>query len=87
MISNDISGIYHGAGDERISRYDFARKIARVFDLDETAIKPIKTEQLSQKAMRPVDSSLDTSKIKRLGIKLSNVNDALKKLKGQMVIG
>lgn len=86
LIDKDVSGIYHAAGDERISRYDFAKRIAKVFNFDERAIIPIKTGQLNQKALRPRNSSLDTSKIKRLGIKLSNVSDALKKLKRQMVI-
>jgi dTDP-4-dehydrorhamnose reductase len=86
LIDVDANGVYHAASDERISRYDFAKKIARVFNLDESAIIPIKTEQLNQKAIRPMDSSLDTSKIKRLGIKFSNVSDALKKLKKQMEV-
>lgn len=86
LINKDVNGLYHVAGDERISRHDFAKKIAKIFGFNEEAIEPIKTEQLNQKAMRPKDSSLDTSKIKKLGIKLSNVNDALKKLKKQMEV-
>lgn len=86
LIDIDTNGVYHAAGDERISRYDFSKKIAKVFHFDGNLVEPIKTEQLNQKAMRPIDSSLDTSKIKRLGIKFSNVSDALKKLKKQMEV-
>lgn len=84
LIEKDVTGVYHAAGDDRISRYDFAIKIAEAFDFDKRLIVPIKTVQLNQKALRPRDSSLDTSKIKSLGITFSNINDALKKLKRQM---
>ena len=35
-----------------------------------------------EKALRPADSSLNIAKVKRLGIVFSNVDGALKKLKG-----
>lgn len=84
LIKIDATGLYHTAGDERISRFDFGRKIAETFGFDNSLIKPIKTAQLNQKARRPVDASLDISKVKKLGIKFSNVENALKKLKEQM---
>lgn len=84
LIDKDVKGVYHVVGDERISRYDFAKKIAKAFNFDEGMVEPIKSEQLDQKAPRPRDSSLDISKIKRLGIKISNVSGALKRLKEQM---
>jgi dTDP-4-dehydrorhamnose reductase len=84
LIEISARGIYHTAGDERINRFDFSQKIAKIFGLDNSLIKPIKTKQLKQKAIRPLDASLDTSKIKSLGIKFSNVENALKKLKLQI---
>lgn len=84
LIEKGAVGLYHAAGEDRISRYDFAIKIAEAFNFDKKLIVPVKTAELNQKALRPQDSSLDTSKIKRLGIKLSNVNDGLEKLKEQM---
>ncbi|MFH1862817.1 MAG: dTDP-4-dehydrorhamnose reductase, partial [bacterium] len=50
-------GIYHIAGRESLSRFEFARKIAQQFEEDPERIKPIKTLYLQQKAPRPQDST------------------------------
>jgi len=60
-----LSGVYHLAGATRISRYDFAREVARVFDLDSDLIIPSRMADLKWDAKRPKDSSLDTSKAAR----------------------
>ncbi|MBU2444632.1 MAG: SDR family oxidoreductase [Bacteroidetes bacterium] len=52
------TGIYNIGGIELISRYDFAVKIAEVFDLDKILINPILTSQLKQKAKRPLNGGL-----------------------------
>jgi dTDP-4-dehydrorhamnose reductase len=57
-----LDGIYHLAGATRISRYDFACQLAEVFGLDKSLIIPSKMADMSWKALRPKDSSLDTSK-------------------------
>ena len=65
-ILSNISGLFHYAGEEVISRYDFAIKVAKVHDFNPDRIIPIKTSDLDQKAKRPLHSALDTSKIKKL---------------------
>ena len=57
-----LAGVYHLAGATRISRYDYALKLAREFDLDASLILPSRMEDLMWAAKRPIDSSLDTSK-------------------------
>lgn len=42
LIEMDYRGIIHIAGSERMSRYDFALKMAEAFGKDKTLIKPIK---------------------------------------------
>jgi dTDP-4-dehydrorhamnose reductase len=79
LIKNDASGIYHTAGGERISRFDFAKKIARFYGLDERLIEPVTSDSLKQKAKRPMDSSLDVSKIDRYH-KMLNIMDGLRKM-------
>ncbi len=59
-------GIYHLAGATRISRYDFACKLADVFELERSMIIPAKMAELRWKAKRPMDSSMDVSKAARL---------------------
>ncbi len=58
-------GTLHVAG-ERMSRYDFAVKIARILNLPVENIEKARLSEFKWKAKRPRDSSLDTSKARRL---------------------
>jgi dTDP-4-dehydrorhamnose reductase len=78
-------GVFHVAGSEIVDRFTFAEKIAHVFDLDASLINPVSTKDLSQAAPRPMVSGLIVAKaVKELGLKLSNVEEGLFKLKMQM---
>jgi dTDP-4-dehydrorhamnose reductase len=85
VVERDLQGLYHVSGSERVSRYEFARRIAMAFDLDSGLIKPIKMNQLATwVAKRPRDSSLDTGKIqKRLRAKPLNIAEGLLKMKAE----
>ena len=65
-ILSNITGLFHYAGEEIISRYDFAVKIAKVHGFNTDRITPIKTSNLNQQAKRPLYSALDNSKIKKI---------------------
>jgi dTDP-4-dehydrorhamnose reductase len=65
IIEKDYTGVIHIAG-ERISRYDFAKAIARRFGFDENLIEPITMKDIQFKAKRPRDSSLDTSRARSI---------------------
>ena len=80
LIKKDAQGIFHTAGGERISRYEFALKVANVFGFDADLIKPVSMNALNWIARRPRDSSLDTSKITRFN-KPYKIGYALRKLK------
>jgi len=81
VAEKDIQGLYHVAGSERISRYDFALKIADRFDLDKSLITPILSKELNQKAERPKDSSLCVEKIKnKVDTKLLNIEEGLERM-------
>lgn len=84
--ARDLQGIFHTSGRERISRYEFARKIAQFFDLNSSLIKPIKMNELrAWIAKRPKDSSLNTKKIQeQLKTKPLDINEGLSKLKEEM---
>jgi dTDP-4-dehydrorhamnose reductase len=60
-----INGIYHLAGAERASRYDFALKLADALNLDKNLIKKANMSEMKWVAKRPKDSSLDVSKAKK----------------------
>ena len=80
LIERDETGIFHISGSERINRYDFAIKIAEIFNLNKDLIKPITSDQLNWIANRPMDSSLDVSKISRIKKPL-NIEEALTKMR------
>ena len=85
IFERDKTGIYHTVGDERINRFDFARNIAEVFDLDSSLINPTKSTNFVQKAKRPKDSSLNVEKVQRdLGIKMLNTTEGLNYMKKVM---
>ena len=65
MIRN-LEGLFHFAGDDVLSRYDFALEIAKAYNLDINKINRVKTEDLKQIAKRPLNTTLETEKIKKL---------------------
>ena len=78
----DYQGLLHIGSNDVISRYEFAVLIAKVFNFDKKLITKIKTSDLNQDAIRPMNSSLNNSKIKDvLDLKLSNTNFYLNKIK------
>lgn len=78
----DYQGLLHIGSNDVISRFEFAVLIAKVFNFDEKLITKIKTSDLNQDATRPMNSSLNNSKIKDvLDLKLSNTNFYLNKIK------
>lgn len=58
-------GVLHIAG-ERMSRYEFALRVAEVLDLPKDLVVKAEMKDLRWRARRPKDSSLDTSKARRL---------------------
>ena len=82
-VQKDLQGLYHVSGSKRISRYEFAKQIAKAFNLDQNLIKPIKMSQLTAwVAKRPRDSSLNTDKIRsQLEAKPLNITEGLDRMK------
>ena len=66
IIERKITGIIHLAGATKISRYDFAIRISKITNMNQQFLKPTKMEQMDWKAQRPIDSSLDVTKAKKI---------------------
>ncbi|AEA46570.1 dTDP-4-dehydrorhamnose reductase [Archaeoglobus veneficus] len=85
IAEKGLKGVFHLAGATRVSRFEFAETLADVFGLDKTLITPSKMEEINWVAVRPKDSSLDTSKaVKLLDEKPYALEKALKVLKEEM---
>jgi dTDP-4-dehydrorhamnose reductase len=62
ITERKITGTYHLAGATRINRYNFAKLIAKNFNLNTNLITPTLSNQFKWIAKRPKDSSLNTQK-------------------------
>ena len=85
MIMN-VNEILNYGGSEFISRFEFAKKIAKIFGLNSSLISPIKTRDLNQIAKRPLKSGLVTSKIENiLGVRTFGLDYCLSKMRDGII--
>jgi len=64
MLELGLKGIYHVAGSQPCSKYEFALQLAGVFDFDKELIKPIASvDSNALKTIRPRNTSLQTNKV------------------------
>jgi len=63
MCGKNLSGVYHVAGSERCSKYNFGLEIAQAFGLDKNLIRPSSIAEAGLRAPRPKDVSLNVTKI------------------------
>jgi len=79
MLSKDLSGIYHMVSSEKLSKYDFAVKLANTFGFDAELISPISVEDMGLKGKRTNHLTLNTDKLsKDLNIQLPGIDEGLK---------
>jgi dTDP-4-dehydrorhamnose reductase len=82
MLDRGLSGIYHVVGSERISKYEFGRRVAVTFGFDPECIRPIRLSDAKLRAVRPPDVSLNTEKISRvLGRSMPRVDEGLSRFR------
>jgi dTDP-4-dehydrorhamnose reductase len=83
IAERKITGTTHTAGATRVSRHEFALKLAETFNLNKNLIKPITMNEIRWKAKRPKDSSLNVSKANSLlntkPLQLNNASEIMKK--------
>lgn len=80
LIRKNRTGIYHVSGSEVLSNYETALKIADVFNFNKKLVKPIYAKDFKQTALRPRNTSLNTEKLKKENIVMSNLTEGLKKI-------
>ena len=78
MMQHELAGLYHVAGSERISKFEFARNVADAFGFDPSRVTPCQLKDMNLRAERPLDVSLNTAKIRNaLGRSMPNVDSGL----------
>jgi dTDP-4-dehydrorhamnose reductase len=82
VVERKLMGIYHLCGASRVSRFEFAEKIADVFGLDKNLLDKVTSSEFAWPAKRPMDSSLGISKaMSCLNVKPLMIDKALEQLK------
>ncbi|MCK4781667.1 SDR family oxidoreductase [Candidatus Parcubacteria bacterium] len=78
LIKKNKKGIYHIVGRDKMSKYQWALKTARYFNLDPRLVTPVSTNNLKQRAMRPKKDDLNIYKAqKELKTKMFSLNESL----------
>jgi len=82
LIDSDKIGIYHVAGTDVMDRYTFSKIVSNVFELDENLLIPVITNQLRQKAKRPLKAGMKVDKVQKdVLIELMSVIEGLEEMK------
>lgn len=76
LIVEKASGIFHVAGSERVSKYDFAKRLAKSLNLDSDLISNSIMAEATLPTPRPKDMSLSTAKVSAfLKIEMPSVDE------------
>ncbi len=82
IIRKSLTGIFHVSGPECISKYEFAKYIAKVLEFDENLINPISIFKSEHKIKYPSNTCLDnTFASTKLAQKFHSVEESLKLFK------
>lgn len=85
VIQKAALGLYHMAGEEYVSRFEFACAIAEKFDLSAKLITPVKSSHLKQQANRPLRGGLQIELAKtQLDFKPTPLTESLLYLKWKL---
>lgn len=76
LINLELSGVYHVGGEDGITKYEWAKKIAKFYGFSEELI--IESNEQTR-AKRPLNVKLDSSKIKKLIGNITGVDEGLRK--------
>ncbi len=81
LVNKGAAGIYNVAGRERLSKYDFAVKLADAFNCPSENIHSISVKEFPFKAQRPKDMSLCSEKAANfLGTQMPDIYEGLNRL-------
>lgn len=84
LLEKNAEGIFHAVGDEIVSPFMVAQKIAEVFGYSPSLISSTtRAEFFKDRAIRGFNLSLQNDKIKKLGVTLHSLSEGLQIIKTQ----
>ena len=88
MIAAGLRGLYHVTASDSCTKFEFAMRLARSFDLDPAGIQRSSVQAAGLRAQRPRDTSLQTRKITRdLGKPMPRIGPGIERLRAQRDLG
>lgn len=85
LINDDATGLFHLVGEEKITPYGAAVRIADVFGLDRNLIRmTTRAEFFKDRAARPFNLALSNDKIEKLGVKINGFDQSLQLIKSEI---
>ncbi|MDP6629838.1 MAG: SDR family oxidoreductase [Kiritimatiellia bacterium] len=82
-VEQQVSGILHLGGEERLSRYDFGKLLCEVWGLDSALLQAVRRADVDGMAPRPGDTFLDNHRAKGLGYRAPSLQEQLTGLKAE----
>jgi dTDP-4-dehydrorhamnose reductase len=80
LLDAKLTGLHHVVGSERISKYEFAVRLATTFEFDPELVVPSVLRNAALRAERPRDLSLNSAKVSAaLSRKMPDVDSGLQK--------
>lgn len=84
VVRRNKTGLYHAAGADHLTLYEFAQHTAEVFELDASLLTPVPDSFFPALAPRPQDTSFDTTKMQTdLGLRPVTVREGLVRMKAE----
>lgn len=84
VLRGRLAGVFHTAGRERVSRFEFFQAYARTFGLDVNLLSPVSVGGLQEKLLLQPDSSLSVEQTsRRLGMTPNSVTEGFARLKAR----
>ena len=84
LIEHDASGVYHVVGNQALSPFDVAQKIASVFGFDSGLVVPTTFDKYFEgRAPRPFHANLKNAKITKLGVVMHSFDEVLPRVKAE----
>lgn len=80
VLDQNITGLLHLGGPQRLNRYEFGRLTATAFQMSETRLQPCLQSSVPLSAPRPQDVSLNSERAFALGYKPRFPAEALQRL-------
>jgi dTDP-4-dehydrorhamnose reductase len=89
IVERDLTGIFHCCGGQTVDRMEFARAVARVFELDADLLRSSPADlSATGPAPIPIDTSLDaTATSEALGYSLPDVDTLLSRFRHEVEQG